>query len=185
MKMASLTGQLLVAGPELNDPNFFRSVVLVFQHDDEGAAGLILNRQLPISVEKVASEALQMQFVGDQPLFWGGPVEGPLMALHTRVSLAELQVLPGLFFSMQRPNIQSLLERGGRDFRIFTGYAGWGAGQLEAELAAGGWLTLAATAEGALGPPEPLWRQACEEIGISIILPRRSPGPQPPSAEWN
>jgi putative transcriptional regulator len=185
MKTASQAGQLLVAGPELNDPNFYRSVVLVFQHDDEGAAGLILNRELPISVGKVAAEALQLQVGVDQPLFWGGPVEGPLMALHTSLVLAELQVSPGLFFSMQRQNIQSLLERGEQVFRMFTGYSGWGAGQLEAELAAGGWLTLAATPEHAFGPPEPLWRQVCEEIGRSIILPRHASGPRPPAGEWN
>jgi hypothetical protein len=54
-----------------------------------------------------------MQLEGDfeQPLFWGGPVEGPLMALHDSLALAEMQVLPGVFFSMQRQNIQALLER--------------------------------------------------------------------------
>ncbi|MCE2792418.1 MAG: YqgE/AlgH family protein, partial [Blastopirellula sp.] len=61
MKKMAQTGNLLAAVPDLRDPNFFRSVVLIFQHDEEGAAGLVLNRQLPVLVKDVAREALELE----------------------------------------------------------------------------------------------------------------------------
>ena len=185
MSKPPLMGHLLAAVPNLQDPNFFRSVVLIFQHDAEGAAGLVLNRQLPISLADVAREAMQLEGDFDQTLFWGGPVEGPLMALHDSLALAEMQVLPGVFFSMQRQNIQALLERKNAVCRIFSGYSGWGATQLENEVEVGGWLSLAATAELVFGEPDLLWRQVCEEIGTGIILPKRRNNPPPATPEWN
>ncbi|MFN9750976.1 MAG: YqgE/AlgH family protein, partial [Planctomycetota bacterium] len=117
MKKMAQTGNLLAAVPDLRDPNFFRSVVLIFQHDEEGAAGLVLNRQLPVLVKDVAREALELEGDFSDSLFWGGPVEGPLMALHRFPAAAELQVAPGLFFSMQKHNLQALLERRDQAFR--------------------------------------------------------------------
>lgn len=185
MNTAAQTGNLLAAVPDLRDPNFFRSVVLVFQHDREGAAGLVLNRQLPATLQEVAREVLELEGEFPESMYWGGPVEGPLMALHQSVALAEHQVIPGLFFSLQKQNLQSLLERRDHPFRIFTGYAGWGPGQLERELEAGGWLTLPAAVEQAFAQPELLWQQVCEAIGRGIISPRGRIGPEPPTPEWN
>jgi putative transcriptional regulator len=185
MSKPILTGHLLAAVPNLQDPDFFRSVVLIFQHDAEGAAGLILNRQLPISLADVAKEAMQLEGDFHQALFWGGPVEGPLMALHDSLALAEMQVLPGVFFSMQRQNIQALLERKNSVLRIFTGYSGWGNQQLEDELKAGGWLSLPGSEELVFGDPELLWRQVCERVGTEIILPNFRNSPPPTTPEWN
>ncbi|MFM7116274.1 MAG: YqgE/AlgH family protein [Planctomycetota bacterium] len=185
MSNPMLAGHLLAAVPNLQDPNFFRSVVLIFQHDPEGAAGLILNRQLPISLAEVAKEAMQLEGEFEQALFWGGPVEGPLMALHDSLALAEMQVLPGVFFSMQRQNIQALLERKNAVLRIFTGYSGWGSQQLQDELKAGGWLSLPGSEELVFGDPELLWRQVCERVGTDIILPNRRNSIPPMPPEWN
>lgn len=185
MSKLMLAGSFLAAVPNLQDPNFFRSVVLIFQHDAEGAAGLVLNRQLPISLADVAREAMQLEGEFDQALFWGGPVEGPLMALHDSLALAEMQVLPGVFFSMQRQNIQALLERKNAVCRIFTGYSGWGNQQLEDEMQTGGWLALSATADLVFGEPDLLWRQVCEQIGTGIILPSRRHSPPSSTPEWN
>lgn len=185
MSTLPLAGHLLAAVPDLRDPNFFRSVVLVFQHDQEGAAGLVLNRQLSLSLGEAAREVMQLEGDFPQPLFWGGPVEGPLMALHDSLALAELQVLPGVFFSMQRENLQALIQRPKQTYRIFTGYSGWGSGQLENELADGGWLATPANADSVFGDPAPLWRTVCERIGKEIILPPHASGPQPPSPEVN
>lgn len=185
MSKPMLAGHLLAAVPNLQDPNFFRSVVLIFQHDAEGAAGLVLNRQLPVSIEDVAREAMQLEGDFDQALFWGGPVEGPLMALHDSLALAEMQVLPGVFFSMQRQNIQALLERKNSVCRIYTGYSGWGNQQLDDEMQAGGWLSLVGSAELIFGDPELLWRKVCEQVGTGIILPNRRNSPPPTTPEWN
>jgi putative transcriptional regulator len=107
------------------------------------------------------------------------------MALHDSLALAEMQVVPGVFFSMQRQNIQALLERKNSICRIFTGYSGWGNGQLEGELEAGGWLSLAGSSELVFGEPDSLWRHVCEKIGTGIILPNRRNGSPPAAPEWN
>lgn len=185
MSNLPLTGHLLAAVPDLRDPNFFRSVVLVFQHDQEGAAGLVLNRQLSLSIGEVAREAMQLEGDFPQPLFWGGPVEGPLMALHDSLALAEMQVLPGVFLSMQRENLQALIQRPQQTFRMFTGYSGWGKDQLDSEMADGGWLATPAMADWVFGDPSTLWRTVCEQIGKQILLPPHLSGPQPPTSESN
>jgi putative transcriptional regulator len=107
------------------------------------------------------------------------------MALHRSADLAELQVTSEIFFSMQKHNLQRLLDRRDHQFRIFTGYAGWGVGQLESELEAGGWLALPAMSEQIFGSPDSLWQAVCEDVGRRIILPRGHLGPEPPAPEWN
>ncbi len=100
--MQSLKGHLLIAVPELPDRNFFRSVVLMFHHDESGASGVVLNRPSEISVADVWQELSESECECQQTVNVGGPVEGPLIALHTSLALAESQVIPGVFISMSR-----------------------------------------------------------------------------------
>ncbi|HEX7095738.1 MAG TPA: YqgE/AlgH family protein [Acidimicrobiales bacterium] len=149
--MASLRGRLLLAGPTLIDPNFFRSVVLMLEHTHEGAIGVILNRPTDLPV----SEALPpWSFAVSAPdvVFVGGPV-GP----GTAIALG------------QGPDVDQLVGPFGmvdldadpydfRHVRLFSGYAGWGPGQLERELAEGAWIVLDALPEDLLTPDaDDLW----------------------------
>lgn len=183
--MSNFAGQLLIAVPELADLNFFRSVVLLFQHNEEGAAGLILNRPSNLTVGEVARELMDEPLKNDQPLSLGGPVDGPLMALHTSLTLAEMQVVPGVFFSMQRENLRNLLRQSQHEYRLFSGYSGWDSSQLESELQAGGWLSIPADRDHVFAEPEQLWRQVCEDVGTDIIFAARKPRQRPPSPGWN
>ena len=139
--MESLRGHLLVAGPALLDPNFARSVVLIGDHDEEGALGVVLNRPLPVTVHDAAAPLAGLVSV-DEPLFQGGPVQpqaAVVLAEFERLEDAGMIAFDSIGFLMGE--VEEEVTDRLRRARVFAGYAGWGPGQLEAELAEeGGWI---------------------------------------------
>ena len=168
--MNSITGHFLVASPYLPDGNFFRSVVLMVQHNDEGALGLVLNRPVDKRLSEVWEMATGNPCDTSEPLYLGGPCEGPLMCLHRQMQFSEEIVLEDLFFTTDRDNLTGVVNHGEGEFRVFSGYSGWGGGQLDAELEAGGWMTTPATSELVLGDPTDLWKKLTSDIGGEIML---------------
>lgn len=166
--MASIQGSLLVASPHLPDPNFYRSVVLMVEHNEEGAMGLVLNRVSDTSLRTVWESVENADCNSEQYLFVGGPVDGPLMALHADPSLEGFPVIPGINFTTDRDSLKTLATRPTHDYRIFSGYAGWGPGQLDAELEVGGWLVSPGDAEDVLGDEDELWKRITHAIGDRI-----------------
>ena len=162
--MKSLQGHLLVAAPELRDPNFFHTVVLIFRHDEEGAAGLILNRRTHATLQQIWKQISETACQCDAPLCLGGPVEGPLMALHAQESLAEIDVMPGVYVAASQASLEQLAAQAGEAARFFVGYSGWGAGQLERELDESAWLTMPANPQHIFGDHDGLWEQAAKQI---------------------
>ncbi len=167
--MESLKGKLLIAVPELQDGNFFRSVVLMIQHDDEGASGVILNRPSEISVAQVWKEVSEIESPCELPVNVGGPVEGPLIALHTSLAFAESNLLEGVYVSMGRQNLNEIVAQDIQEFRIYSGYSGWSPGQLENEIDLGGWLIMPAEFEHVFQSPDQLWKKVCETFGQQIM----------------
>lgn len=167
--MKSLKGHFLIAVPELADLNFFRSVVLLIQHDKNGAMGVILNRPANVTVKAVWKDVFDIESHCGDLIYVGGPVEGPLIVLHTQFSRADLDVLPGIFVAMSKPFIYEIVDENVRPFRMYSGYAGWGAGQLEQELEAGGWLTMPADGDQIFASPQDLWKHVCEEFGSQVM----------------
>jgi putative transcriptional regulator len=157
--MKDLQGKLLIAAPSLEDPNFARAVVLLVRHNEEGALGVIINRPLETSVKEAIGDAVEEPFDSDGVLHQGGPCESTLMVIHTQEYAGEAEVLPGVFFSVERDKVEWLLknEDDEESIKYFVGYAGWGAGQLEAELATGSWLLADADEEILFGDPDDLW----------------------------
>lgn len=182
--MSQLTGHLLIAVPDLVDPNFFRSAVLIFQHSEEGAAGVVLNRPLSVNLSDATTE-FTAGTGAEVPLYWGGPVQGPLMALHSSLALAEVPVIPGVFLSVQRANIEGLLKQSMHPFRLYAGYSGWGAQQLESELENGGWLTLPANPDHVFADGDSLWKDLCEVIGGQVAVAKSSRQPEHFHPSWN
>jgi putative transcriptional regulator len=166
--MDYLTGKLLIATPELADPNFFRTVSLIFHHTDEGAAGVVLNRPSNTCIGRVWEELDSKH--EQQPIHVGGPVDGPLMALHTSLVFGESTILDGVLLSLTQQNLAQLVRQTKHDVKIFSGYAGWGIGQLESEIDAGGWLTLDCEPEDVFDTPEEIWKLACEKVGHEIMF---------------
>ncbi|HXY73128.1 MAG TPA: YqgE/AlgH family protein [Actinomycetota bacterium] len=137
--MESLRGQLLVAGPALWDPNFRRSVVLIGHHDDEGAVGVVLNRASEVSVLDAAPSLSELAGPGAM-LFLGGPVQteaAVVVADFAQPERAGLLALGSIGFLVgEDPDAAGGIQRA----RVFAGYAGWGPGQLEAELEEESWI---------------------------------------------
>jgi putative transcriptional regulator len=168
--MDSLKGKLLISSPALFDPNFRRTIVLVAHHDDEGAMGLVLNRPAELPVE-VAAPQLVSLVDGDEPVHVGGPVSPEsLMVLaefdNPAESAAPVVADVGFVPADAEPE-----EIETRRARVFAGYAGWGAGQLEAELDEGSWIVEEARAEDAFAnDPDELWREVLLRKGGAFTL---------------
>lgn len=142
--MDSLQGQFLIASPRLADANFARAVVLLIQHGEEGALGLVVNRPLETRVEEICENVLETSCAAEGVLYQGGPCEGPLMVVHTHDRRSDVEVMPGIHFSTERESIEWLLKYNEAPIKYFVGYAGWGTGQLENELEGGSWLPVPA-----------------------------------------
>lgn len=165
----SLQGYFLVASPHLNDPNFFRSVVLMVQHDESGAFGLVVNRPSRQRVDEMWKQVTDQACHVHSPVFLGGPIAGPIMLLHNAPHEADLAVKTGIYFASDREKILRLISAAEDRLQLFNGYSGWGPGQLEQELKIGGWLTVSATPEAVFATPhDALWQELTHQIGREI-----------------
>ena len=138
--METLTGQLLIAGPNLWDPNFRRTVLLIGHHDEEGAVGVILNRASETTVAEAVPPLGSLVPV-DDPVYLGGPVQpdaAVVVADFVDPAVADFLAFDTIGFlpSETEPGIEDAVRRA----RVFAGYAGWGAGQLETELEEDSWV---------------------------------------------
>jgi len=167
--MSSLQGKLLIASPDLGDGNFYRSVVLIIKHDDEGAFGLVLNRPTGNTVRSVWQMVTKQDLDCDRPIYLGGPVQGPLVCLHRLKACAEAEVLPGVYFAAHRDELTKIVSQKSKPFRLFMGYAGWAGGQLEGEMKAGGWLTVKANKGLVFDDRDDLWENVVRSIGQDVI----------------
>ena len=182
--MNSLQGHFLIAAPNLDDPNFFRTVVLMIEHHDLGAMGVVLNRPSDKLLREVWSQVSDAPCETDEPIYVGGPVSGPLLAVHDREEYSELEVLPGVHLATNKGALSALVASQTAKVRYVADYAGWGKGQLESELQMGGWLTTPATSELVFSDPDPLWSEVVEiaEDLIRRIIP---PDQMPPDPSVN
>jgi putative transcriptional regulator len=177
--MASRAGQLLIASARLGDPNFAHTVVLLVQDDDEhGSLGVVLNRPLQATVKDAFEQELHLACAIDSPLYKGGPCEQLLTVIHTvpeQDSGGDIEVLKGVFFTSRRESIESVILHAGdqeagedeRRHKFFVGYAGWSAGQLSAEIEAGGWLLMPAKQEHIFdASAEEQWNKLITEVTL-------------------
>lgn len=134
-------GSVLIATPKLRDPNFERSVVLILTVDQEGCVGLVLNRPSPLTCEAIARELDLTWSAPQQQLLIGGPVEGRgLWFLHTPHSAFDHQpVTESISVSRSPEALEALCDAQSQALKLYSGYAGWGPGQLEREISRGDW----------------------------------------------
>lgn len=155
-------GRLLVAGPALEDPNFRRTIVFMIEHNPDGALGVVLNHPSPIDVGDALPAWVDLA-TAPPAVFIGGPVEqGAVLGLGLHVAETApdglTPVRPGIgVLDLEVDPVDLVGAVGG--VRLFTGYAGWGPGQLEGELALGGWFVVdAEPADVVTAEPDELWR---------------------------
>jgi len=176
MDRRSLRGFLLLSDAALFDPNFRRTVVLIGHHDDEGAVGLVLNRPLEVAADEAVPALADLVSPGDL-LSEGGPVQpdaAVVIAEFDDPSKAQLVAFGDVGFLPEETDPAGL--GGLRRARVFAGYAGWGPGQLEAEMAEGSWLVVPAIADDVFGQePERLWERAVERLGPGYAMLRTMP----------
>jgi putative transcriptional regulator len=168
----SIAPSLLVAMPQLLDPNFRRTVVLLVHHDPEGTFGVVLNRETGIRAPQLC-ESIEIEWRGDPEavVYWGGPVQpqtGWVLFDRPGEDLEEVHdVASGVSFAGSLEVLRRMASEPPSRLRVLLGYAGWGPGQLEMELAEGAWL---------LAPVDPsvifevdrdaMWAHVVRSLGI-------------------
>jgi putative transcriptional regulator len=177
-KKTFLKGQLLLDSGQLQGSYFARTVVLICQHDAEGAFGLVLNRATGKNVGDVIVADLP-EALKDCPLYEGGPVQpSALSFLHSDALLLDGNVIPNLSLGH---SVDELVELGEafstiRKLKMFAGYAGWSPGQLENEMKHKAWLTHPASLELVFDTaPEQLWQVILRRKGGKYRLLAQSP----------
>jgi len=175
--MRSLRGQLLVAGPSLLDPNFRRTVVLLGEHGEDGAMGLVLNRVSEVTVADAVAPIADL--VGDGELVHvGGPVQPQavvVLADFVEPHRAGALVLDTIGFLPGDVDDEADLGEL-RSVRVYAGYSGWGPGQLEDELEEQSWVVLPARASDVFTTaPDALWSEVLRRqggaLGVLALLP--------------
>lgn len=174
--MESLRGRLLISSGGLFDPNFRHTVVLVGEHNAEGALGVVLNRALDVTVHQ-AVPALGDLVGPEERLFQGGPVQPAspvLLAELSHPELADLLVFESVGFLIG--DVSADVRPGIVRARVYAGYSGWGPGQLEAEMEVGSWILDPARVEDVFtDAPDLLWSRVLERKGPEYHMLSRVP----------
>jgi putative transcriptional regulator len=173
----SLSGQLLLASPTLRDPNFRRAVILVGAHSQEGAMGVVLNQPSEVTIAE-AVPALELVLGEEQAVYVGGPVQPNsivFLAEFLDPDASAMLVLGRIGFPSPDTDIDELTQLTERK-RVFAGYAGWSAGQLDAEIKQGDWILHPAIPEDVFTEmPEDLWSVVLTRKGGRYALIARMP----------
>ena len=172
--MESLRGKLLIASPKIVDPNFRRVVVYMAEHTEEGAMGLVLNRPADTTVTEAVPDLEWLASEDDAGVWFGGPVSPAsviVLAEFEDPSSAALIVDGDLGFVPAEIGDRDAFAATVRRARVFAGHAGWGPGQLEAELEEDSWIVEPAQrADVFTGAAESLWSEVLRRKGRDYVL---------------
>lgn len=171
-----LDNHFLIAMPALSDPNFSRTVTYLCEHNEDGAMGLVINRPLEITLDEI----FKHMGIGDAdpvvaaaPIYLGGPVQPDRgFVLHTPIGAWEstLRVTDDIGVTTSQDVLKAMAEGKGPEHALVAlGYAGWGTGQLEAEIIDNAWLSVPAESDIIFHlPSEQRWRAAAASLGIDL-----------------
>jgi putative transcriptional regulator len=166
------TPVLLLAMPQVMDPFFHKSVVLLLHHEEEGSFGFIVNRPTEIRLTEIL-QGMEVAWQGGQTAVahFGGPVQPQLGTVLFAPGLAETEaaseVLPGVSITQHIGDLSRLAETPPDAFRLFLGYAGWSSGQLIQEILRNDWLTAPVRADLIFAPdPDQVWCDALRSVGV-------------------
>lgn len=167
---STLAPTLLVAMPQLQDPNFHHSVVLLCEHREDGAMGLVVNRVTDTRAADIVRLDPPVLHPSEVPVWIGGPVDPSRGWLLLREETADgVEIVPGLHLSASEQSLRAVLEgvTPAERCRFLVGYAGWGPKQLDSELAASAWLTVPVDLQLLFDvPTDQMWELAIRRLGI-------------------
>jgi putative transcriptional regulator len=174
----SIAPAFLIAVPHLLDPNFRQSVILLLQQDDDGAFGLVVNREAPMLLRELCRDH-RIDYSGDpgKRVRLGGPVQpeqGFVLYGAEHDQLDGREVAEGVLVSASTDALSRLCADPGGRFQCYSGYAGWGPGQLEREIKEGSWIIGPAVPHLVLDPPgDGLWERCLGDLGIdpNLLVP--------------
>jgi len=175
VESANLAPGLLLAMPQLADPNFSRAVVLMIEHSQQGSFGLVINHPSPIRATELL-DSLEMSWRGEaSAVVWaGGPVQPSTgWVLHEPVGVAQpgqgtIAITSSISLSTSPERLRAIASQPPRNIRLLLGYLGWGPGQLATEMARGAWLHTAADPQLVFGTPaDEMWETAMRSLGIN------------------
>ena len=188
-------GKFLIASRKLLDPNFRETVVLLFEHSDEGSVGLIINRATSVKLS-AAVPGFQGRQDNQDPVYEGGPVDRQrvtLLLLTSDEIEGAHQVFDGVYLSASQELLRRLADGTEQPeaFRVYSGYAGWGPGQLEGEMKRGSWHVLPAKSDAVFdSEPHTVWMKLIEQTNLrwaglpSSLIGIRAMWPRAPG-QWN
>ncbi len=169
----TLQGCLLVASPRLSDAVFGRSVCLVVEHTAQnGAAGVVLNRPFISDVTPLWEQLTEGSHHTAEPprhLHFGGPVSGPVVAVHDQEALADAGNGEGVYVAAQADTLKKLVFVAPEHYRLVVGHAAWKQGQLEKEIREGYWYVLPAHPELVFSSDDEMWAKGMRQVGSLIV----------------
>lgn len=181
MANASLAPVLLVSMPQLNDANFAKTVILLAEYGAHGAFGLVLNRRMPEPAQAIITADEPIAIHPKMYLFTGGPVEPTrawILTAKPELDPEALEVQSGVYLSASPTVVRQTLKASPEPgIRMIVGYAGWGAGQLEGELAQSSWLLAPVEPDLIFSTPvDQMWETAIRRLGAEPSMLQGSTG---------
>lgn len=181
MAKASLAPVLLVSMPQMLDPNFAKTVVLLAEYGVHGAFGLVLNRRMDEPAVSIVTAEEPIDIHPKLYLYTGGPVEPTrawILTAHQKLDPEALEVMPGIYLSASPMVVRRMLETPpDPSVRMVVGYAGWGAGQLDGELAEGSWLLMPVQSDLIFDTAvDRMWEAAIRRLGAEPSMLQGSSG---------
>lgn len=159
-----LPGSFLIASAALKDSSFEQAVVFVLQHNELGTFGVVLNRPVDAQLASTWREATGLNFE-NRSVVNGGPIGGPVLALHSQKSIAEVEILDGICLSIDSQAFKELAEKSDLPYRIVLGIAGWQPNQLADEMDRGLWYPLKADPNHIFDEPASMWPAFMRNFG--------------------
>ncbi len=165
----NLASELIIATPQLNETPFSQAVVLIVQQNETGTFGVVLNRPANEQVKRLwRTMTGYPRSESENHISLGGPLSGPVFALHQDAECSEQKVECGLYFATSPRNLKKLATHAKRPYKIFFGADAWQVGQLEAEMEAGAWVSCDSSKELIFASHEFQWELSLRNYGRSV-----------------
>ena len=167
--MKSIKGYLLVASPKIKNSIFEKSTILILEHSHKGAYGIIIDKyQRDTTIEEVWEKSTGYKQKSNQLLNIGGPIDGPIISIHTNKKLGEEYVTNKVYFTVAKKIINEIIKKE-KTLKVFVGYCRWSKGQIEQEIESGSWFIFESKLEYIFNLKDSLWNEILDTEYLEIL----------------